>query len=139
MPGAWGDANSIRQVWINLISNAIKYSQYTKQPRIEIGSYQKDGDDCYYVKDNGVGFDEQYSNKLFKVFQRLHSTEAIEGTGVGLAIVAELVAAMGACVHAESPVGPDRAPGTRMVVDLLPPQPTVGDPTATDRIPTGTS
>ena len=104
MPGAWGDANSIRQVWINLISNAIKYSQYTKQPRIEIGSYQKDGDDCYYVKDNGVGFDEQYSNKLFKVFQRLHSTEAFEGTGVGLAIVEKIISKHGGKVWAEAAV-----------------------------------
>jgi PAS domain S-box-containing protein len=85
------DINTIRQVWINLISNAIKYSGSVKNPVIEIGSLFDNGEIVFYVKDNGVGFDEQYKHKLFKVFQRLHNPEEFEGTGVGLALVEKIV------------------------------------------------
>ena len=78
-------------MWVNLISNAIKYSQHQIKADIEIGSYKKDNMIIYYVKDNGVGFDMQYYDKLFGVFQRLHSQEDFEGTGIGLAIVQKII------------------------------------------------
>ena len=81
----------IKQVWVNLVSNAIKYSQYQQESIIEIGSYKKANHIIYYVKDNGVGFDMQYYDKLFGVFQRLHSQEEFEGTGIGLAIVQKII------------------------------------------------
>ena len=81
----------IKQVWVNLISNAIKYSQHRVETIIEIGSYKNGNMIIYYVKDNGVGFDMQYYDKLFGVFQRLHSQDEFEGTGIGLAIVQKIV------------------------------------------------
>ena len=78
-------------MWVNLISNAIKYSQHQVETIIEIGSYKKDNMIIYYVKDNGVGFDMQYYDKLFGVFQRLHSQQEFEGTGIGLAIVQKII------------------------------------------------
>lgn len=95
------DINTIRQVWVNLISNAVKYSRNQKMPHIEIGSYVKDGQSVFYLQDNGVGFDEQYSHKLFQVFQRLHSPEEFEGTGVGLALVEKIVSKHGGKVWAK--------------------------------------
>lgn len=88
---AKGSQILIKQVWVNLISNAIKYSKYKPKIQIEIGSYYNDNHVVYYIKDNGVGFDMQYYNKLFGVFQRLHSQEEFEGTGVGLAIVQKII------------------------------------------------
>ncbi|HLG40264.1 MAG TPA: PAS domain S-box protein, partial [Chitinophagaceae bacterium] len=95
------DPNTLRQVWINLITNAIKYSGKRERPNIEIGSYSENGQTIFYVKDNGVGFDEQYKHKLFKVFQRLHSVEEFEGTGVGLALVEKIVSRHGGKVWAQ--------------------------------------
>jgi PAS domain S-box-containing protein len=86
-----GQQALIKQVWVNLISNAIKYSQHQDETIIEIGSYKKDNMIVFYVKDNGVGFDMQYYDKLFGVFQRLHSQEDFEGTGIGLAIVQKII------------------------------------------------
>ena len=91
LPLAKGDQSLIKQVWINLISNAIKYSKYKPKTTIEIGAYEKDNFVVYYVKDNGAGFDMQYYDKLFGVFQRLHSQDEFEGTGIGLAIVQKIV------------------------------------------------
>lgn len=88
---ASGDQSLIKQVWVNLISNAIKYSGKKEKAIIEIGSYPKGDMNVYYVRDNGVGFEMQYYNKLFGVFQRLHSQEEFEGTGVGLAITQRVV------------------------------------------------
>ena len=96
------DQKLIKQVWVNLISNAIKYSKNKPKIKIEIGSYYKDNLVVYYVKDNGVGFDMQYYNKLFGVFQRLHSSEEFEGTGVGLAIVQKIIHRHNGTVWAKS-------------------------------------
>ena len=104
LPEVMGDMNAIRQVWINLISNAIKYSGNEKKIHIDIGSFAKDGQTVYYVKDNGVGFDEKYRGKLFRVFQRLHGADEFEGTGVGLAIVEKIVSKHGGTVSAEGKV-----------------------------------
>ncbi len=102
IPPAQGDGSLIKQVWINLISNAVKYSKYKLHPSIEMGAYEKDGFVIYYVKDNGAGFDMKYYDKLFGVFQRLHSQEEFEGTGIGLAIVQKIVHRHNGIVWAES-------------------------------------
>lgn len=104
VPDVKGDMNALRQVWINLISNAVKYSGNREQPRIQIGSYREKGQTVFFTRDNGVGFDEKYKDKLFKVFQRLHSADEFEGTGVGLAIVEKIVTKHGGSVWAEGEV-----------------------------------
>ncbi len=101
LPQTSADANTIRQVWINFLSNAVKYSRNTKQPRVTIESTVQEGYNIFSIRDNGVGFDEKYSNKLFKVFQRLHDEEEFEGTGVGLALVEKIVSKHGGKVWAE--------------------------------------
>ena len=99
------DLNTIRQVWVNLISNAVKYSGKKENPVIEIGSVDNGASLTFFVRDNGVGFDEKYKAKLFKVFQRLHGTEEFEGTGIGLAIVDKIIAKHGGKVWAEASKG----------------------------------
>jgi len=91
MPPAHGDKTLIRQVLVNVLANAIKFSRTRDEALIEFG-YRGDTDSgAYYVKDNGVGFDMRYGGKLFGVFQRLHSEAEFEGTGVGLALVYRIV------------------------------------------------
>jgi len=85
------DGSMIRQVWINLLSNAFKYTQKKDHAQIEVGASRSDTETIFYVKDNGVGFNMDYAHKLFGVFQRLHKTEEFEGTGVGLALVKQIV------------------------------------------------
>jgi PAS domain S-box-containing protein len=102
LPSINADNNLLIQVFINLISNAIKYSQKTEKPIIEIGSFSKEQNLIYYVKDNGVGFDMKYYDKLFGVFQRLHSNAEYSGTGVGLALVKRIITRHGGEVWAEA-------------------------------------
>ncbi len=90
LPHAFGDYSLLQQVLINLLSNAIKYTRSRKTAVIEVGGQTRGKENVYYVKDNGVGFDMRYANKLFRVFQRLHGQE-YEGTGVGLAIVRHII------------------------------------------------
>lgn len=104
LPSVKGDGALLKQVWINLISNACKYSKYKSSPIIEIGSNKTDDFFTFHVKDNGVGFDMKYYNKLFGIFQRLHSENEFEGTGVGLAIVQRIVNRHGGKVWAEAKV-----------------------------------
>ncbi len=85
------DVSTIRQVWINLLSNALKYTTKKEEAYIEVGSLDQPNEIIYYVKDNGVGFDMQYYDKLFGVFQRLHKAKDFEGTGVGLAFVKRII------------------------------------------------
>lgn len=99
-----GDLSMMKQVWINLISNALKYTRTEMSPRIEIGSYAENGRTVFYVKDNGVGFDMKYSDKLFKVFQRLHNLKDFEGTGVGLALTHRIISKHNGKVWVESEV-----------------------------------
>jgi PAS domain S-box-containing protein len=96
-----GDYGLINQVVINLLSNAIKYSAKVEKPLIEISSEKTDTEVIYFVKDNGAGFDMRYVHKLFGVFQRLHTMDEFEGTGVGLAIVQRIMAKHGGKVSAE--------------------------------------
>lgn len=101
MGEAYADAMLMRQVWGNLISNAIKFSSRQQTPVIEIGSSRTDNEQLYWIRDNGVGFDPVYKNKLFKVFSRLHTKKEFEGTGAGLAIVKKIVEAHGGRIWAE--------------------------------------
>ena len=101
LPEVDADPTYIKQVWLNLISNAIKFSSRKKKPEIKIGGYTENGFHIYYVKDNGAGFNPEYSQKLFAVFQRLHNTDEFEGTGVGLAIVQRIIHRHGGKVWAE--------------------------------------
>jgi len=100
-----GDTHTIRQVWVNLISNAIKYSRGQDPARIEISHFIHDGQHAFCVKDNGVGFNNKYKDKLFRVFQRLHDAEEFEGTGVGLALVEKIVSKHGGRVWGEGELG----------------------------------
>lgn len=104
LPPTHGDAALIRQVWMNLLSNALKYSRKTKAPTVNVGSYAQNGDNVYFVKDNGAGFDMKYADKLFGVFQRLHKAEDFEGTGVGLAIVQRIIQRHNGRIWAEAQV-----------------------------------
>ena len=100
-----GDSSLLSQVFTNLISNAIKYSEGKDTPVIEIGSREEEDEAIYYVKDNGAGFDMKYYDKLFGVFQRLHREEEFEGTGVGLALVKRIITRHGGRVWGEAEVG----------------------------------
>ena len=101
---AEADSVAIKQVWLNLISNALKYSNQKDKAIIEINSEINEDEIIYSIKDNGAGFDMRYANKLFGVFQRLHNDEEFEGTGVGLAIVKRIISKHGGRVWAESKV-----------------------------------
>jgi signal transduction histidine kinase len=105
LPDINGDIDMIRQVWTNLFTNAIKFTGKKEKAKIEVGSTSDANNVTYYVKDDGAGFDMQYVGKLFGVFQRLHSVEEFEGTGVGLANVKRIVERHGGHVSAEGKVG----------------------------------
>lgn len=104
LPAAVADPALLHQVWINLLSNAIKFTAKKERAIIEVGTRRSEGELIYYVRDNGAGFDIQYVDKLFGVFQRLHSEDEFEGTGVGLAIVQRIVQRHGGRVWAEGEI-----------------------------------
>jgi light-regulated signal transduction histidine kinase (bacteriophytochrome) len=104
LPFCLADPALLKQVFINLISNAIKFSCNREKPCIQIFSDHKNGKDIYIIKDNGVGFDPLYQDKLFVVFQRLHDSKEFEGTGVGLAIVKRIITRHGGQIWAEGAV-----------------------------------
>jgi PAS domain S-box-containing protein len=105
LPKVFGDPILLKQVWSNLISNAIKYTLPKDIRRIEISGHIEDGMVVYCVKDSGAGFDSEYAHKLFGIFQRLHTSEEFEGTGIGLAIVQRIVHRHGGQVWADSELG----------------------------------
>ncbi|TXT35793.1 MAG: Signal transduction histidine kinase [Comamonadaceae bacterium] len=105
LPLAQGDSAMIRQVLVNLLSNAVKFTRMQPQAIIVVGGQAQAGENLYFVKDNGVGFDMQYVEKLFGVFSRLHATDEFEGTGIGLAIVKRIIERHGGRVWAQGNVG----------------------------------
>jgi light-regulated signal transduction histidine kinase (bacteriophytochrome) len=104
LPPARGDRGLLRQVWMNLIANAVKYSSKVARPIIQVSGRQLDTENHYSVRDNGVGFNMEYAEQLFRVFQRLHRADEFSGTGVGLAIVQRVVTRHGGRVWAEGKV-----------------------------------
>ncbi|MDI1248339.1 MAG: PAS domain S-box protein [Lacunisphaera sp.] len=104
LPACIGDPALLKQVFLNLLENALKYSRKRESAIVEIGCHRESGVDTYFVRDNGTGFDMRYAGKLFGVFQRLHRTEDYEGTGVGLAIVQRIVQRHGGRIWAEAAV-----------------------------------
>jgi chemotaxis family two-component system sensor kinase Cph1 len=105
MPVAFGDPSLLRQVLFNLVSNAVKYTRGRDPAVIEIGGWSGDTETTYYVRDNGIGFDMAYAEKLFQVFQRLNRTEEFEGTGIGLALVRRIVERHGGRTWASGQLG----------------------------------
>ncbi len=105
LPSAPADRTLLRQVWVNLFSNAVKFSRKRTDATVEAGGRIEAGDAVYWVRDNGAGFDPRYADKLFGVFQRLHGQEEFEGTGVGLAFVHRIVLRHGGRIWAESAPG----------------------------------
>jgi light-regulated signal transduction histidine kinase (bacteriophytochrome) len=105
LPDAMGDENLINQVWVNLISNALKYSRNKEKAVIDIGGKVENGEVIFHIKDNGAGFDMKYADKLFGVFQRLHKASDFEGIGIGLANVNRIVMRHGGKCWADGEVG----------------------------------
>jgi light-regulated signal transduction histidine kinase (bacteriophytochrome) len=105
LPPALGDRSLLAQVWINLLSNAFKFSAKKDNPTIEVNATSGDVEHTYFVRDNGAGFDARYASKLFGVFQRLHDASEFPGTGVGLALVHRIVTRHGGRVWAEGRPG----------------------------------
>jgi light-regulated signal transduction histidine kinase (bacteriophytochrome) len=91
LPTVIGDRTLLKQVWVNLISNALKYSKLTHKPKITVGYQRQASGIVYCIEDNGVGFDMKYYDKIFAPFQRLHTSADFEGAGIGLSIVQKIV------------------------------------------------
>jgi PAS domain S-box-containing protein len=104
LPRVMGDVELLTQVWMNLLSNAVKYSSKKEQPCIEVGSLPGENEHIFFVKDNGAGFDMRYAERLFEVFQRMHTSKDFEGTGIGLSIVKRIINRHGGRVWAEAKV-----------------------------------
>jgi PAS domain S-box-containing protein len=105
LPSCLADPSLLKQVWVNLLSNAFKYTQQQSRPEVVIGCRTDAGEKTFFIRDNGTGFDMRYAGKLFGVFQRLHRSDEFEGTGVGLAIVQRIVHRHGGRVWAEAKPG----------------------------------
>ncbi len=105
LPPARGDQVMLRQVWDNLLANACKFTQTREQPVIEVGGRSEEQESVYYVKDNGIGFEMEYAEKVFDSFRRLHTEEEFAGTGIGLALVRRIIDRHGGRVWAEGKVG----------------------------------
>ena len=104
LPNCKADNSLLTQVWINLLSNALKYTGKTENVHIEIGCQLIDDQETYFIRDNGAGFDMQYADKLFGVFQRMHLEKDFEGTGIGLAIVQRIIQRHGGKIWAEAKI-----------------------------------
>jgi signal transduction histidine kinase len=105
LPEARADPTLLRQVFVNLLSNSVKFTSEQSEARIEVGSHHENGTPVYFVRDNGMGFDMRYAGKLFQVFQRLHPAGGPEGTGLGLALVERIVKRHGGRIWADAKPG----------------------------------
>jgi len=105
LPLVRGDRDLLKQAWVNLLSNAVKYTRPRNPAKIRLSSTRKNGEWEFSVQDNGVGFDEQYADRMFDVFQRFHAATDFEGTGIGLAIVRQIISRHGGRIWAEGEVG----------------------------------
>lgn len=121
LPAATGDGAMLRQVWINLISNAMKFTRQCRRAHIEVGGGAEGGELVYWIRDNGAGFDMRYTEKLFGVFQRLHRQDEFEGTGVGLALAQRILARHHGRIRGEG------TPGAGAVFHFYLPQSTAFD------------
>jgi len=104
LPDCLADPSLLRQVFVNLLSNAFKFTRQKQNVTIEVGFRRQAGEDTYFVRDNGAGFDMKYAERLFGVFQRLHRSDDFEGTGVGLSIVQRIILRHGGRIWAEAEV-----------------------------------
>jgi len=104
LPDCMADESLLKQVFVNLLSNAFKYTNRKEKASVEVGSQQQNGGTVYFVRDNGAGFDAQYADKLFGVFQRLHRADEFEGTGIGLSIVQRIIQRHGGRIWADAEV-----------------------------------
>jgi light-regulated signal transduction histidine kinase (bacteriophytochrome) len=102
LPACIGDRSLLRQVFVNLLSNAFKFTRHKGKPTVQVGCREQEGETVYFVRDNGAGFEMRYADKLFGVFQRLHTREQFEGTGVGLTIVDRIIRRHGGRIWAEA-------------------------------------
>ena len=105
LPEVFADRALMKQVWMNLLSNAAKYTRHRERAEVKVGCRLKETEFEFYVRDNGAGSDMHYADKLFGVFQRLHSADEFEGTGIGLANVRRIVSRHGGRTQAEGKVG----------------------------------
>src|SRR5262249_29856688 len=105
LPDGLGDEALLKQVLVNLLSNAFKFTRHREQASIEIGGQAEGPENIYFVRDNGDGFDMQHAGRLFQPFQRLHSKDEFEGTGVGLSLVHRIVRLHGGRIWAEAEAG----------------------------------
>jgi light-regulated signal transduction histidine kinase (bacteriophytochrome) len=101
LPPAYGDMPMLRQVIVNFLTNAIKFTRTRETPVIEVGGYKEKRGNVYYVRDNGVGFDREFSDRLFGLFQRMHASQQFEGTGIGLFMIKQIIEKHGGRVWAE--------------------------------------
>jgi two-component system sensor histidine kinase/response regulator len=105
LPCASGDPSLLRQVWVNLLGNAVKFTRRVAHPKIDISAERRPGEVSYCIRDNGAGFDMAKLPRLFSIFQRLHSDSDFEGTGVGLSIVQRIIERHGGTISAQAEVG----------------------------------
>jgi light-regulated signal transduction histidine kinase (bacteriophytochrome) len=118
LPQVRADRSLLHQVWLNLLGNAVKFTTPVEAAVIEVGCRQEEDREIFYVKDNGVGFDMRYANKLFQVFERLHGPQEFEGTGIGLALAQRIISRHGGTIWAEGKVNG----GATFFFTLPPPQ-----------------
>lgn len=122
MPKVLADPIQLREIFSHLIGNALKFTAKTPKPRIEIGAKTEPQSTTFFVKDNGAGYDPKNSDRLFQVFQRLHSTTEFPGNGIGLSIVKRLVQGHGGCVAAEGSPGAGAAFSFTLPNRITPPE-----------------
>ena len=104
LPPSWADASLVRQLFGYLLENAFKFSRPQSSPKIEIGCAPDEHANVYFIRDNGVGFDMKYADKLFGLFQKLHQVELFEGNGAGLALSQRILSRLGGRIWAEAKV-----------------------------------